>query len=332
MTTHFRAFRVQEEGGAVSGRVADLSIADLSGGAVIIKTAYSSVNYKDALASTGSGKVVRRYPIVTGIDVAGTIVEAPPDGPLRTGQSVIVTGYDLGVAQDGGYAEFVRVPPEWVVPLPAGLDLFESMAIGTAGFTAALSIVRLERMGLTPAGGPVIVTGSTGGVGSLAVACLSKLGYRVTALTGKDHEHEYLKSLGAADILSRHGLDMGTRPLEKSLWAGAVDAVGGPVLAWLTRTMKYGGSIANSGLTAGTDLHTTVLPFILRSVNLLGIDSAMCPMTERLDVWRRLAGDMKPSGLERLAQEIRFEELPSAFATLLSGAARGRFVVRPDHA
>jgi NADPH2:quinone reductase len=202
------------------------------------------------------------------------------------------------------------------------------MAIGTAGFTAALSIVELEHNGLEPAGGAVIVTGATGGVGSIAVSALARLGYQVTALTGKASEHEFLRQLGAAEVLSRGELQMGTRPLEKTMWAGAVDAVGGEVLAWLTRTMNYGGAIANSGLTAGTDLHTTVLPFILRSVKLLGIDSVMCPMPRRLEVWRRLATDMKPTDLRSIATEIRLDDLPTAFDTLLKGQARGRYVVR----
>ena len=239
-----------------------------------------------------------------------------------------MTGYDLGVAHDGGYAEYVRVPADWVVPVPEGLSLFDVMAIGTAGFTAALSIVGMEHNGLTPAAGAVVVTGATGGVGSLAIQCLAARGYKVTALTGKDGEHDYLRELGAAEVLSRNGLQMGTRPLEKTMWAGAVDAVGGDTLAWLTRTMNYGGCIANSGLTAGTDLHTTVLPFILRSVKLLGIDSVMCPMATRLVVWRRLGTDLKPRHLRAAAREIALEELPNAFTTLLAGGARGRFVVR----
>ena len=202
------------------------------------------------------------------------------------------------------------------------------MAIGTAGFTAALSIVELERNGLAPGQGPVIVTGATGGVGSLAVQMLAARGYQVTALTGKDGEHDFLRSLGASDVLSRHGLQMGTQPLEKPLWAGAVDVVGGETLAWLTRTMMYNGSIASSGLTGGTDLQTTVLPFILRGVKLLGIDSVMCPMATRLEVWRRLATDLKPAHLQAIATTIGLDDLPDAFATLLAGAARGRFVVK----
>jgi acrylyl-CoA reductase (NADPH) len=321
----FRAFRITDDKGP--GRVVDANIAELTPGDVVIDVACSSVNYKDALAGTGTGKILRRFPLVGGIDLAGTI-RSSTDGRFREGQAVVVTGYDLGVAHDGGYAAVARVPADWVVPLPAGLDLFESMAIGTAGFTAALSVVELEHNGLKPENGPVVVTGATGGVGSLAVSCLSKLGYKVTALTGKDGEHAFLRSLGAADVISRAGLQTGTRPLEKATWAGAVDAVGGDILAWLTKTMNYGGAIANSGLTAGTELHTTVLPFILRGVKLLGIDSVMCPMPRRLDVWRRLATDMKPEQLRSIATEISLDDLPSAFDTLLKGRARGRFVVK----
>jgi acrylyl-CoA reductase (NADPH) len=326
MSGPFRAFRVFEEDGRVQGRVVPVALHDLSAGEVVIKAAFSSVNYKDALAATGAGKIIRRFPLVAGIDVAGTVA-ASGDGRFRPGQPVLVTGYDLGVAHDGGYAGFARVPADWVVPIPDGLSPFDAMAIGTAGFTAALSIADLERNGLTPAEGSVIVTGATGGVGSLAVQMLAARGYRVTALTGKDGEHGYLRSLGATDVLSRHGLQMGTRPIEKPLWAGAVDVVGGATLAWLTRTMMYNGGIASSGLTGGTDLTTTVLPFILRGVKLLGIDSVMCPMPRRLEVWRRLAADLKPAQLHTIATTIGLDDLPGAFATLLSGAARGRFVV-----
>jgi NADPH2:quinone reductase len=323
----FRAFRVFDENGGVRGRVVSATLDELSAGDVVVDAAYSSVNYKDALAATGSGKIIRRFPLIPGIDVAGTVT-ASRDARFQQGQLVLVTGYDLGVAHDGGYAERVRVPADWVVPVPNGLTAFDAMAIGTAGFTAALSIVDLELNGLTPSTGPVIVTGATGGVGSLAVQMLSGRGYRVTALTGKDNEHDFLRSLGAHDVLSRNGLEMGTRPLEKPLWAGAVDAVGGDTLAWLTRTMMYNAAIASSGLTGGTELHTTVLPFILRGVKLLGIDSAMCPMPKRLDVWRRVAGDLKPPRLGAIATEIGLDGLPDAFTTLLKGSARGRFVVK----
>jgi acrylyl-CoA reductase (NADPH) len=327
VTTPFKAFRVFEEDGKVRGRVVELGLDDLTPGEVVIRAAYSSVNYKDALAGTGTGKILRRMPLVGGIDVAGT-VESSSDPRFRKKDPVLVTGYNLGVANDGGYAEFVRVPADWVVTLPPALSPLDAMTIGTAGFTAALSIVEMERNGLTPAQGPVIVTGATGGVGSLAVACLAARGYQVTALTGKDSEQEYLHELGAKAVLSRHGLDLGSRPLERAQWAGAIDAVGGDILAWLTRTMMYGGCIAASGLTAGTELHTTVLPFILRAVKLLGIDSAACPMERRKEVWRHLAQDMKPGHLRTMAQVIPMDDLPHAFETVLAGKARGRFVVK----
>jgi NADPH2:quinone reductase len=326
----FSAFRVFEQGGKIQGRVVQATVDELSAGDVahvLIRAAYSSVNYKDALAATGAGRILRRLPLIAGIDVSG-IVESSSDPRFTKGQPVLVTGFDLGVASDGGYAEYVRVPADWVVAIPDGLTAFEVMAIGTAGFTAALSILEMERNGLRPANGPVIVTGATGGVGSVAVEVLAGLGYQISALTGKDDQHAYLRSLGAKDVLSRNGLQMGTRPLEKSMWAGAVDPVGGETLAWLTRTMMYGGSIASSGLTGGTEVHTTVLPFILRGVKLLGIDSVMCPMGPRLEIWRRLATDMKPGNLRTIAREVRLSDLPAVFPELLKGTARGRTVVK----
>jgi NADPH2:quinone reductase len=298
----------------------------LTPGEVVIAASYSSVNYKDALAATGTGKILRRFPLIGGIDVAG-VVESSSDSRFREGDQVVVTGYDLGVAHDGGYAGYVRVPGDWVVPLPRELTLFDAMALGTAGFTAGLSVVRLERSGLRPSAGKVVVTGATGGVGSIAVAALSRLGYDVTAITGKDDAHEYLRTLGARDVLSRTTLEMGTRPLEKARWAGAIDAVGGDMLSWLTRTTDLWGSIASTGLTGGVEIHTTVMPFILRGVSLIGIDSVTCPMDIRTEVWRRLAIDMKPPSLATIAHEIPLAGLHDAFATLLSGQARGRFVV-----
>ncbi len=317
------------EDGKIVSRLDDVTLADLSEGDVVIETAYSSVNYKDALGATGTGKVLRRFPIVGGIDASGRVVSSG-DPRFKPGDAVLVTGYDLGVAHDGGYAKFVRVPADWVVPIPDGLSMFDVMVIGTAGFTAALSLLELERNGLTPGQGPVIVTGATGGVGSVAVQLMAARGYEVTALTGKDSEHEYLRSLGASSVLSRHTLQMGTRPLEKSTWAGAVDAVGGETLAWLTRTMQYNGAIAASGLTGGTDLHTTVMPFILRGVKLLGIDSVACPMSTRLQVWQQLATAALPAGVKAMAQEIGIADLPMAFDTLIKGGARGRFVVKVE--
>ena len=324
--TSFRAFRITNDNTTVRGALVDATLDELSPGDVVIRSVFSSVNYKDALAGTGTGKILRRFPLIGGIDVAG-IVDSSSDARFAPGDEVVVTGYDLGVTHDGGYAGYVRVPADWVVPIPVGLTLFEAMALGTAGFTAGLAVVRLEQMGLTPGRGPVVVTGATGGVGSVAIACLARLGHDVTALTGKTREDGYLRGLGASTILDRTTLEIGTRPLEKATWAGAVDALGGDVLAWLTRTTNYWGAIASTGLAGGTELHTTVMPFILRGVSLIGVDSVMCPMNVRQTVWRRLATEMKPR-LEDIAQVITMDELPEAFATLLAGKARGRYVVR----
>ncbi|HEY1302176.1 MAG TPA: oxidoreductase [Vicinamibacterales bacterium] len=323
----FKAFRIFNEDGKIAGRVVDATLDELTAGEVVIKAEYSSVNYKDALAATGVGKIIRKFPLIGGIDVAGT-VSSSNDPAFKTGDRVLVTGYDLGVAHDGGYAQYVRVPAAWVVHVPDGLTTLEAMTLGTAGFTAALAVVRLERNGLAPSQGKVVVTGATGGVGSIAVAVLSRLGYDVTAITGKDEAHDYLESLGANAIIDRKTMSLGTRPLEAATWAGAVDAVGGDLLAWLTRTMGYWGSIASTGLTGGIEVHTTVMPFILRGVSLIGIDSAMCPMDVRTNVWQRLASAMKPARLESIAHTVSFDQLPPTFATLLDGRARGRYVVQ----
>jgi acrylyl-CoA reductase (NADPH) len=322
----FQAFRVFQENGAVQGRVVDTTLDELTPGAVVIKAAYSSVNYKDALAVVGLGKIIRRFPLVAGIDVAGTVVSST-DKRFLEGDAVVVTGYDLGVAQDGGYAGYVRVPADWVVHVSDGLTLREAMALGTAGFTAALAVQRMEENGLMPGRGPVAVTGATGGVGSIAVSILSRLGYDVTAITGKAAE-PYLRGLGASAVLSRHTIDLTSRPLETATWAGAVDAVGGDLLAWLLRTTNYRGSVASTGLTGGVELKTTVIPFLLRGINLLGIDSVQCPMDERKEIWRRLATDMKPPDLDGIITEIGLDGLPAAFETLRGGNARGRYVVR----
>jgi NADPH2:quinone reductase len=322
----FKAFRITNDEGKISGSIVDATLDQLTPGEVVIKAEYSSVNYKDALAATGTGKILKRFPLIGGIDVAGTI-ESSSSPRFRQGERVLVTGYDLGVALDGGYAGYARVPADWVVRLPEGLSAREAMILGTAGFTAGLAIARLERNGLAPGQGKIAVTGATGGVGSIAIAAMSRLGYDVTAITGKDDAHEYVRSLGARDVVSRTTLAMGTRPLESARWAGAIDAVGGDLLAWLTRTTNYWGSIASTGLTGGIELRTTVMPFILRGVSLIGIDSAMCPMDIRAEVWRRLATDMKPTQLVAIAHEIPLGGLPEAFDTLLKGAARGRFLV-----
>ena len=323
----FRAYRIFEEDGKSAGRFVNLSLDDLDPGEVVIQTQYSSVNYKDALAATGAGKVIRRFPCVGGIDVAG-IVSSSSDTRFKVGDAVLVTGYDMGVARDGGYAEFVRVPADWVVPLPQGLTLYEAMALGTAGFTAALAIHRLEQNELSPEQGKVIVTGATGGVGSLAVNMLSQLGYQVVAVTGKDSEHEFLKSIGANEILSRSSIDLtGKRPLEKPQWAGALDSVGGEMLSWLARTMQQEGAIASFGNAAGVELHTTVFPFILRGVKLLGVDSAATLMPLRKQIWQRLATDLRPQLLNQIAHTVPFADLPEVFPKMLRGETHGRTVI-----
>lgn len=322
----FSAYRIFEQDGKSTARFVDLSLDDLDPGEVVIQAHYSSVNYKDALAATGAGKVIRRFPCVGGIDVSG-VVASSSDARFKAGDQVLVTGYDMGVAHDGGYAEYVRAPADWVVPLPPGMTLFDAMALGTAGFTAALSIHRLEQNELHPGNGKVIVTGATGGVASVAIIMLAQLGYHVVAVTGKDAEHEYLKSLGAAEILSRKDLAMGTRPLEKSLWAGALDSVGGETLAWLTRTMQQGGVIASFGNAGGFELHTTVLPFILRGVRLIGIDSSATVMPLRSQLWQRMATDLRPKLLAQVAHTVPFAGLPEIFPQLLQGKLRGRTVI-----
>ena len=324
----FRAFRIYQAGGKVAGRVETLTLADLTPGEVVLRAAYSSINYKDALGATGAGKILTRFPLVGGVDVAGR-VEASADPHFKEGDPVLATGYDIGVGHDGGYAERVRLPAEWVVPLPEGLSLFEAMALGTAGFTVALCIQRLEDNGQRPENGPIVVTGATGGVGSLAVDILSGLGYEVVALTGKDTEHEYLRGLGARAVLDRKTLDLGSRPLEKAQWAGAIDNVGGGVLAWLTRTVKPWGNIAAVGLAGGSEIHTTVMPFILRGVSLLGITSAGCPAALRYKLWPRLATDLRPPHLASIVTEVvGLEDLPRVFAAMLEGRVRGRTVVK----
>jgi acrylyl-CoA reductase (NADPH) len=324
----FRAFRIFNEDNKTVSRWAELSLNDLDPGEVVIRAAYSSVNYKDALAATGAGKVIRRFPCVGGIDVAG-VVESSVDPHFKPGDEVLVTGYDMGVAHDGGYAELVRVPADWVVRLPQGLSLHDAMALGTAGFTAALAIHRLEQNEVKPENGKVVVTGATGGVGSLAIGMLKRLGYHVVAITGKDSEHEYLKSLGADEVLPRSAMDLNsTRPMEKAQWAAALDAVGGATLAWLTRSMQQNGVIASFGNAGGVELHTTVLPFILRGVRLIGIDSAATAMPLRQQIWHRLANELHPQHLGLLAHTIAFEQLPQIFPKMLNGESHGRTVVK----
>ena len=327
----FSAYRIFEEGGKSTARFVELKMEDLDPGEVVIEALYSSLNYKDALAATGVGKVIRRFPCVGGIDVCG-VVKSSSDSRFRAGDTVLVTGYEMGVAHDGGFAEYVRVPADWVVPLPQGLTPIEAMSIGTAGFTAALSIHRMELNGFSPDKGKVIVTGATGGVSSLGIQMLSQRGYHVVAMTGKESEHGYLESIGANEILSRKDLVMGTRPLEKALWAGALDSVGGETLAWLTRTMQQNGTIASFGNAGGIELHTTVLPFILRGIHLIGIDSSATAMSLRRQIWQRLASDLRPKKLSQVTQIVKFKEFPQVFPLMLQGKILGRSVVEIKHA
>ena len=323
----FKALLIEEQDGQVVSAITQMDESRLDAGEVTIRVAYSSVNYKDALAATGAGKIIRRFPCVGGIDLSGVVIKSA-DPRFKAGDPVIATSFDIGVAHHGGYAEIARVPADWVVPLPAGLSLYEAMALGTAGFTAALAIVRMEENRLTPAKGSVIVTGATGGVGSLAVDMLAKIGYHVVALTGKESEAGYLRSLGAAEVLVRQSIDLSKiRPLDKGRWAGAVDNLGGDILAWIASTMEQGGTIASIGLAASMKLNTTVAPFILRGVSLLGIDSGYIREPYRRDVWQRLASDLRPPHLESMSRKIAFEELPATFTEYVAGRAKGRVVV-----
>ena len=323
----FKAYMIHQEEGKVDCRFVAMDEAQLDAGEVTIKVAYSSVNYKDALAATGAGRIIRRFPCVGGIDIAGTVVDST-DRRFAAGDRVVATSYDIGVAHHGGYAQLARVPADWTLKLPQGLSLRDAMALGTAGFTAGLAVVRMEQNGLKPANGPVIVSGATGGVGSIAIEILARLGYRVVALTGKEHETEYLKGLGAQEVMLRQALDPAKiKPLDKALWAGAVDNLGGDVLSWLASTMQIGGTLAAVGLAAGMNFNTTVAPFILRGVSLLGIDSVNCPMPLRAEVWRRLAADMRPAHLAALTRVIAFDELPGVFDDFIQARVRGRIVV-----
>ena len=324
----FTAFRIHRQGSQVSARFDDIGLSDLTAGDVVVRVTYSDINYKDALAATGTAPILRKYPLVGGIDLAGEVVFSS-DRRYTPGQRVLVTGCGLSETQDGGYAEYARVQGDWVIPIPPGMTDADAMKLGTAGFTAALAIHRMEQNGQQPASGPVVVTGATGGVGSLAINMLAGRGYEVVAVSGKPEADAYLHEIGASQILRRQSLDLGSKPMEAALWAGAVDNVGGEVLTWLTRTMGYGGNIASVGLAASHELHTTVMPFILRGVNLLGINSVATPRELRLAVWHRLATDLRPAKLDRIAgRQVTFEELPAQFDDYIKGRVIGRTVVR----
>ena len=323
----FRAYRIDQQDGKIVAGFTTLNIDDLSAGDVVVKVSHSTINYKDALAATGAGKILRTFPLVGGIDLAGTVVSSD-DERFSRGDSVLVNGCGLSETCDGGYAEYARVNADSIVPVPAGMDVAQAMQIGTAGYTAALAIHRMEQNSQSPEGGPVVVTGATGGVGSIAVDMLDWRGYEVVAVTGKAEKSDYLKSIGASEILIREDIDLGKRPLEKALWGGAIDNLGGDYLAWLTRTVKYGGNIASIGLAASHELNTTVMPFILRAVCLLGINSVDTPRDLRLKVWDRIGKDLKPRHLDTsCSRTISFDELPQAFQAYLDGTVSGRTVV-----
>jgi len=324
----FNAYRINETDGKIVGGFEKLSIDDLSEGNVVVKVSHSTINYKDALAATGTGRILRRYPLVGGIDLAGTVVSSE-DGGLEPGAEVLVNGCGLSETRDGGYAEYARLDSASIVPIPEGMTPLQAMQIGTAGYTAALAIHRMEQNGQLPENGPVVVTGATGGVGSVAIDMLDGRGYEVVAVTGKADEVDYLKSIGARSVVIRDEMDLGKRPMEKGQWAGAIDNLGGDYLTWLTRTMNYGGNIASIGLAAGHQLNTTVLPFILRAVCLLGINSVDTPRDLRLKVWSRIGDDLKPRHLDTIGHRtIAFDELPEYFQAYIDGAVTGRTVVK----
>jgi acrylyl-CoA reductase (NADPH) len=325
MTTDtFKALVLEQQDGATHSAVRQLAVGALPEGEVLVRVAYSDLNFKDGLAITGRGKVVRRFPMVPGIDLSGTVEEsAAPE--YQPGDQVVLTGWGVGEAHWGGHAQLARVKAGWLVSLPAGMSLKQAMGIGTAGFTAMLSVMALEEHGLQPGGRPVLVTGATGGVGSIAVAVLAKLGYQVVASTGKADQHDYLKGLGANEVIGR--LESSGRPLESERWAGAVDTVGGATLAALIPALAYNSSVAASGNAGGAELHTTVFPFILRGVNLLGIWSVNVPIERRRVAWERLARDLPAEALDRMIQVASLEQLPALAQAICDGQVRGRVVV-----
>ena len=324
----FKAFRINSDTSGYSAELKDITPADLQSGEVLIKVAYSSVNYKDALAGTGKGKILRQFPLSGGIDAAGTVVEST-DPRFKAGDEVLVTGCSLSETRDGGYSEYVRLEGRWVIALPSALSLREAMILGTAGFTAALSLYRMEALGQNPEMGPIVVTGATGGVGSIAVDLLTQAGYEAHAISGKPAAFDFLRGLGASQIVSREGLSFGQRPLETATWAGAIDSVGGEILSGLTRMIKPWGTIASCGMAASVELTTTVMPFIIRGVSLVGINSSGCAIELRQEIWRRLSQQWKPAHLDQICTaEIGLAELPQAFERLLAGGGLGRTLVR----
>jgi acrylyl-CoA reductase (NADPH) len=327
-TRSFKAYRIHQRDGVIDARFESLSLEDLTPGDVVIRVTHSAINYKDALAATGKGRILRRFPLVGGIDLAG-VVESSLVARFRAGDAVLATGGDLSETRDGGYAEFARVPAELVVPLPAGFSASEAMAIGTAGVSAAWAIMRMEANGQSPAGGPVVVTGASGGVGSLAVDMLAGRGYRVIAVTGKTAAHDYLRALGASEVMAVGDLGATDQPLLPARWGGAIDNLGGSALARLLAGTRYGGNVASIGLAESASLQTTVMPFILRGVSLLGVNSSGISAANRSAIWQRLGGDLRPRHLDRIVtRTVAFADLPSAFDAYLRSAVLGRTVVR----
>ena len=323
----FKAYLTTQEGKTSKTELVDFSVDQLDAGEVLINVDYSTVNYKDALSATGAGRIIRRFPCIGGIDLAGT-VEASTEPAFKPGDAVIAHSYDVGVAHHGGYAQKARMPASWLVPMPPNMSTFDAMTYGTAGFTAAQAVQRMQHAGLHPAMGPVLVNGATGGVGMVAIEILAKLGYDVVAVTGKEKDVDLLKALGAKEVLIRGKFEMTEKPLGAETYAGAVDNLGGEQLSWLTRMMKVGGTIASIGLAQGWEVKTTVMPFILRGVSLLGIDSVNCPMTLRRELWAKLANEWKCDKLASHCRTVSFEELPTVFDAYVKGAVTGRTVVK----
>ena len=323
----FKAYVIEKVEGGTKAALTQFDEADLMDGDVTVRVEYSTVNYKDGLAITGKGPVVRRFPMIAGIDFAGT-VESSTHPNWKPGDKVVLNGWGLGETHLGAYAEKARVKGNWLVRLPESMSARDAMSIGTAGYTAMLAVMALEKHGLTPDSGPIVVTGATGGVGSVAVAILAKLGFDVIAATGRTQEAEYLKSLGASEIVDRKELGGPAKPLAKERWAGGIDSVGSTTLANVLSMMRYGGAAAACGLTGGMDLPGSVAPFILRGVCLYGIDSVMCPSPKRNEAWKRLAKDLDRHKLAAIATEIALSEIPDAAAKILKGQVRGRIVVK----
>jgi acrylyl-CoA reductase (NADPH) len=323
----FRAYVVERQEDRVERGVASFAASDLPDGEVDVRVSWSSVNYKDGLAARFDGKVARISPLIPGIDLAGTVV-ASGDPTFRPGDAVLANGYDLGVARHGGYAEYQRLPADWVVALPDGLGPREAMAIGTAGFTAAMGVTALETRGMSPTDGPVLVTGASGGVGTVGIGILAARGYEVWAATGKEEERDRLRGLGATGFLDRDEVTSEGRPLESERWAGAIDAVGGPTLPFILRSLRRGAAVASVGNAGGPGLATTVFPFILRGNALLGMDSVAVPIVERRSLWARLATDLRPRGLGEGLTEVDLDGLDPALDAVVAGQARGRWVVR----